>query len=97
MRQILIDQYGRPSWNCGFRNASNRPSAYKIDSQENVCYLKYDAETESAITRITTADGVSTVEIAFGNWNDRASLVYQEVNKPLLVPSDKVASIWARI
>lgn len=96
--KTVLDFAGRPSWITTFRNNANKPSAYEIDTAtDGVVYLRYDDEDESVITRITTADNVTVIKIAFGAWASRASLEYVPVNQLLTVTTDKVAKIWARI
>ena len=77
---VQIDAWGRPQYNSNFRNAANHPGAYKVDTAtEGVCYICFSADAESAIQRIATADNVTTIEVGFGAWADRATLEYQEI------------------
>lgn len=97
-RQILIDQYGRPSTHPFYKDASNPLAAYQVDdATTGVTYVRFQADDECVIQRISTSDGVTSIEVAFGLWANRASLTFQQVNEPLAIDASKVSSIFARV
>lgn len=98
MSNILVDQFGRPSTHPYFKDASNPLAAYQIDdSTTGVTYIRYSADDECVVQKVSTADSVTTVEVAFGAWADRASLTFQQVNEPLIIDSSKLSTIFARV
>ena len=97
-RQILIDQYGRPSTHPFSKDASNPLAAYQVDdATEGVTYVRFQADDECVIQKIATADSITTVTVGFGAWTNRASLVYQQVNEPLAIDASKLSTIFARV
>ena len=97
MKQILIDAWGRPSYNPNYKNAANTPAAYQIAASGNITYIRYSDSPKNAIRKITDNSGITTIEVAFGSWENRATLEYQPVNKPLLINADELENIWARV
>lgn len=97
MKQVLIDCFGRPSYNPNYKNGGNKPSAYQVaQGEDGVTYIRFSDSPKNAIQKITESDGVTTITVAFGNWDDRATLEYQPVNKPMLIDADEIENIWAR-
>ncbi|MBP5232120.1 MAG: hypothetical protein J6333_01800 [Planctomycetes bacterium] len=97
MQKIAIDQYGRPAWMAECGNEAEAPGAYQIDqTDENRVYLRFQSDAECAIHRITTSGGIVTREWAFGAWDDRVSLAYQEINQTMSIDASKVSHLYAR-
>lgn len=81
---MFYDSYGHPENSTDYRR--KEAEVYKLDeATSGVKYICYDDNARTVIRRITTSANVTTVEVAFGAWADRVTLVYQPVNKPIEV------------
>ena len=83
----MKDKYGRRESSLYFRMGELEPYIVEEDSNSGITYICYTGDPQRAIRRITerTSAGVTTttIEVAFGDWADRASLIYQPVNSEL--------------
>ena len=71
----------------GAPNMNPEYGAYQVDAsaEDGTVYIRYANDNICAITRISTADGVTTIEWAYGAWADRASLTYVPINEAIVV------------
>lgn len=78
--RIHIDKWGEPY----IHVVHETVEAYIVDaSNPGVTYICYFNTPERIIRRITEDNGVTTVEFAWGAWENRASLEYQEINRAI--------------
>ena len=82
----MKDKFGRRESSLYFRMGELEP--YIIEERSGVTYICYDDKPQRAVRRITeTSSGgvtTTTVEIAWGSWDDRETLTYQPVNSELV-------------
>ena len=96
-RQVLIDAWGRPSYNPHYKDSAVKPTAYQVDAATSgTTYIRFSDSPKNAIQKIVDADGVTTITVAFGAWADRATLDYHPVNKPTLIDIDDLENIWTK-
>lgn len=93
-RKVAIDQYGRPAWLAEYNNESEAPAPYQVDESDSVTYIRYSADAECAVRRITVSGTVTTIEWAFGAWEERATLQYQQINELMAIDASKVSSLY---
>ena len=79
----VYDKFGRAENSVNFRYGELEP--YMIDeASDSVTYICYTDDAERAIKRITEIDNITTIEIGFGAWDDRADLTnYGPINKEI--------------
>ena len=83
-KKVFFDQFGRRS-DCALFGAFAR-STYQVDEvSENLIYLRFDSTNPCAVYKISKASTVTTREVAWGNWADRAALVYSPCNSTIEV------------
>jgi len=83
-KKVFFDQFGRRS-DCALFGAFPRNS-YQVDEvSENLIYLRFDAQTPCAVYKIAKSGTVTTREVAWGNWADRAALQYFPCNSTIEV------------
>jgi hypothetical protein len=84
-----FDRWG--NWQGDINSAPGRTVPYIVSEEGNIIYVCYQNTPLRAIRRITKVQtgGVktTTVEIARGAWEDRATLNYVPVNEP--IPEDE--------
>ena len=79
MATIRLDRFGRPAGTYNSINAEVEP--YMVDkASANVTYIRYFDTDPCAVRRVTTEGSVTTIEVAYGSWSDRATLTYYPVN-----------------
>lgn len=80
---MFYDHFGNRQSSVNFihNRGGHDPEPYMIDeSTEGTTYICYANTPKRAIRRITEADGVTTIEWAYGAWDDRAGLDYVPIN-----------------
>lgn len=80
---MFYDHFGNRMSSVNFiHNRGGRdPEPYMVDeSTAGTTYICYANTAKRAIRRITEAGGVTTVEWAYGAWEQRASLEYVPIN-----------------
>ena len=83
-KKVFFDQFGRRS-DASLFGAFPR-NTYQVDeASESVIYLRYDGTNPCAVYRISVSGTVTTREVAWGNWADRASLSYSPCNSTIEV------------
>ena len=81
MAKVIYDQYGRRPDYPHYGDNSNPPAAHIIDeSTAGTTYLCFFNTENRVVHRVTVADGITTVERAYGAWEDRATLDYVPIN-----------------
>lgn len=84
MATARFDHWGNRHTDSGFvgNRPEREPEPYIVDeATAGTVYLCYANTANRAIRRITTADGVTTIEWAYGAWADRATLTYKPINE----------------
>ena len=90
----FYDRYGNPQGD--IPSLPGELLAYVVDQAGGgityVCYFPDDASGKRAIKRITeTSSGgstITTIEHAYGAWNDRATLTYYPINQVIPVTTE---------
>lgn len=78
---MLYDKFGRAQNTVMFQSL-HEPAPYQVDTRaDGTIFIRFYATTPCAVHRITTNGTVKTVEIAFGDWEQRETLTYQPVNQ----------------
>ena len=79
----MKDKFGQDSTSYGYRYMELEP--YIVDeATAGVTYICYTNDAQRAIKRITEANSVTTIEIGYGAWADRASLTnYRPINEEI--------------
>lgn len=76
--KMHIDKWGEPH----IHVVHETIEPYMVDkSTAGVTYICYFNTPERIIRRITEDNGVTTIEYAWGAWDDRTTLTYSEINR----------------
>lgn len=67
-----------------------RPRPYKIKVVDNVTYVCFTNASLRCIHRISTVDGETTVDWAFGDWDHASELAYIPINQPREVRNGRI-------
>lgn len=87
MAKAIYDHWGNRESSVNFIGSRVRdPEPYVIDeATAGTTFICYADTPNRAIRRITEADGITTVEWAYGAWEERASLNYVPINETVEV------------
>lgn len=79
----VVDIFGRPQGSMDFGSA-NAPLPYKVevggDGAKYVCFFE-TGDAPRAVHRLTSTG----LTVAYGKWNEKESLAYDEPNKNIIV------------
>ncbi|PWM79118.1 MAG: hypothetical protein DBX90_09385 [Lentisphaerae bacterium] len=86
----LIDCYGYPSFSERYQRRGFEKKAFQVDAAaEGITYICFDSVTPRPIHRITVAGGITTIQWAFGDWENRAALDYSHtLNEPIEIEAE---------